>query len=270
MGSWRDVQAMADGVAGMEGKVTVPSGYAAAPPRAQSLPRRTGVPMTSFASIYHRAAMRKGGPGVLEEMLEPLGRSVDLGEIPDDRWLSRMARHVMAAGFQWRVVEAMWGTHEEHLFGFQPEPVAFMSEADIDRIADTKGVIGHRPKLAAIRGNARMILELAGEHGSFGEFVAQWPADDPVGLFLYLKEHGERLGGMTGPYMLRAMGFDTFLFTRDVTQALVDAKVIDKAPTTKRRMLAAQAAFVGWKQESGRSFVELSRTLAYSTGDGQL
>lgn len=254
----------------MEGKITVPSGYPAAPAAVSITLRGPGVFMLSFASIYQRAATRKGGPGALEEMLESLGPVAALADIPDDRWLSRMARHVMAAGFQWRVVEAMWATHEEHLFGFQPEPVAFMSEADIDRTADTKGVIGHRPKLAAIRDNARMILDIAGEHGSFGEFVAEWPSDDPVGLFLYLKEHGNRLGGMTGPYMLRAMGFDTFLFTRDVSQALIDAKVIDKAPTTKKRMLAAQAAFVSWKKESGRHFSELSRTLAYSTGDGQV
>jgi len=225
--------------------------------------------VTEFERIYQRAAARKGGPGALEEMLPP-AESVDLAAIPDDRWLSRMGKHVMAAGFRWRVVEAMWESHEEHLWGFQPEPVAFMSEADIDRIADTKGVIGHRPKLAAIRDNARMVLDVSAEHGSFGEFIASWPEDDIVGLQLWLKEHGGRLGGMTGPYMLRAMGLDIFLFTRDVSAALIESKIIDKEPTTKRRMLAAQEAFVRWKQETGRSFTQLSRLLAYSTGDGSI
>ena len=224
-------------------------------------------PLSTFSTIHDRAASRKGGPGALDDLLEPPPPRAAVAEIPDDRWLSRMSKHVMAAGFQWRVVEAMWPTHEEHLFGFQPEPVAFLSDGDIDRIADTKGVIGHRTKLAAIRENARMIVDVAADHGSFGEFVAQWPEDDCVGLFLWLKEHGGRLGGMTGPYMLRGMGVDTFLFTRDVSRALIEAGIIDKEPTTKKRMLAAQDAFVAWKRETGRSFNELSRILAYSTGD---
>ncbi len=179
-----------------------------------------------------------------------------------------MARHVMAAGFQWRVVEAMWPAHEQHLFGFEPEPVAFLSDEDIGRIADTPGVIGHRGKLAAIRENAAMVLDVAADHGSFGAFVASWPEDDLVGLFLHLKDHGARLGGMTGPYVLRAMGLDTFLFTRDVSRALIEVGVVDKEPTSKARMLAAQAAFVAWRRETGRSYTELSRILAYSTGDG--
>ncbi len=223
--------------------------------------------MSDFDAILARAEQRKGGPDALEERLVVHRGEQDPRALPDDRWLSRMAKHVMAAGFRWRIVEAMWPAHEEHLFGFEPEPVAFMSEADIDRVADIKGIIGHRPKLAAIRDNARMILDVAADHGSFGDFVADWDDDDPVGLFLYLKEHGNRLGGMTGPYMLRAMGFDTFLFTRDVGAALVEVGVLDRPPTTKKRMLVAQEAFVRWKRETGWSFTDLSRVLAWSTGE---
>ncbi|MCO4769837.1 MAG: DNA-3-methyladenine glycosylase I [Deltaproteobacteria bacterium] len=223
--------------------------------------------MSDFAPILARAQNRKGGPDALQELLDGYRTEGDPRAWPDDRWLSRMAKHVMAAGFQWRVVEAMWPAHEEHLFGFQPEPVAFMSDTDIDRIADTKGVIGHRPKLAAIRDNARMMLDVVADHGSFGDFVADWPEDDRVGLFLWLKTHGGRLGGMTGPYLLRAMGVDTFLFTKDVGEALVDAKIIDRPPTTKKRMLAAQEAFLRWREETGLSLTDLSRVLAYSTGE---
>ncbi|HAG41377.1 MAG TPA: 3-methyladenine DNA glycosylase, partial [Pseudoalteromonas sp.] len=40
--------------------------------------------------------------------------------------------------------------------------------------------------------------------------VANWPGDDTIGLWAYLKKHGARLGGNTGPYALRALGKDTF------------------------------------------------------------
>ncbi len=183
--------------------------------------------MSSFQPIYDRAARRKGGPAALEDML-PASGGGDLTAIPDDRWLSRAAKGVMAAGFAWN------------------------------------GIIGHRPKLAAIRDNARMMLDVVADHGSFGEFVARWPADDVVGLWSYLKAHGARLGGMTGPYFLRSMGLDTPLMTRDVVAALVAAKVIDGQPTSKKRLRAVQETFTRWRQETGRSYTQLSRILAYS------
>ncbi len=219
------------------------------------------------ASVFiERAMTHKGGPAALEELLGQPTPRADLAAIPDDRWLSRAAFGIMAAGFVWRVVDNMWPKHEEALFGFELEPVAFLSDADIDTLADTDGVIGHRGKLTAIRDNARMMLDVVADHGSFGEFVAEWPADDIVGLWTWLKKNGSRLGGRTGPYFLRAMGVDTPLMTQDVVKALVEAGVVDKAPTSQKALRAVQAAFSAWQAETGRSYTELSRILAYSIG----
>lgn len=219
------------------------------------------------ASVFtDRAIEHRGGPEALEAALGRPSSAAELIATPDDRWLSRAAFGIMAAGFVWRVVENMWPKHEEALFGFELEPVAFLGDGDIDVLADTKGVIGHRTKLAAIRDNARMMLDVAADHGSFGEFVAGWPADDIVGLWTWLKKNGSRLGGQTGPYFLRAMGVDTPLMTRDVVQALVDAGVIDKAPTSQRALREVQAAFSTWRAETGRSYTELSKILACSIG----
>jgi len=48
--------------------------------------------------------------------------------------------------------------------------------------------------------------------------------------------------------------------------ALIQADVIDKEPSSKKAQLNAQEAFNAWNQESGRSFKEISRVLAMSTG----
>ena len=160
----------------------------------------------------------------------------------------------------------MWPKHEEVFQGFQLEPVAFMSDTDIDRVADMDGIIGHRGKLAAIRDNARMMLDVTADHGSFGAFVAEWPEDDIVGLWTWLKKNGKRLGGMTGPYFLRAMGVDTPLMTQDVVKALVIGGVLDKKPTSQKALREVQAAFSAWKDETGRSYNELSKILACSLG----
>ena len=222
--------------------------------------------MTTVDEFIHRAADFKGGMHELEELLQTPAPRASLADVPDDRWLSRAGFGIMAAGFVWKVVENMWPKHEEVFQGFQLEPVAFMSDTDIDRVADLKGVIGHRGKLSAIRDNARMMLEVAADHGSFGAFVAEWPDDDIVGLWTWLKKNGSRLGGMTGPYFLRSMGVDTPLMTQDVVKALVIAGVIDKTPTSQKALREVQAAFSAWKAETGRSYNELSKILACSLG----
>jgi len=222
--------------------------------------------MITAAQFFDRAAQHKGGPDALEELLARPSPRASLADVPDDRWLSRAAFGVMAAGFVWKVVNNMWPKHEEVFQDFQLEPVAFLQDGDIDRIADMDGIIGHRGKLSAIRENARMMLDVSADHGSFGAFVAGWPEDDIVGLWIWLKKNGSRLGGMTGPYFLRGMGVDTPLMTQDVVRALVDAKVIDKAPTSQRALRQVQAAFTAWRAESGRSYTEISKALAYSIG----
>jgi len=85
-----------------------------------------------------------------------------------------------------------------------------------------------------------------------------------VGLWAVLKKRGARLGGNTGPYFLRFIGKDSFLLSADVVAALIRAKVVDKNPTGKADLAKVQAAFNKWHEETGRSYTQLSRILAYS------
>ena len=121
-------------------------------------------------------------------------------------------------------------------------------------------------KIASVRANAQYILDVRAEHGSFQSFLTEWPNDDFVGLWEHLKKNGSRLGGQTGRYFLRFIGYDSPIFSKDVVAALVQADVVDKEPTSKKAQLTTQEAFVTWQQESGRSFKEISRVLAMSTG----
>ena len=77
------------------------------------------------------------------------------------------------------------------------------------------------------------------EHGSFGAYLADWPAGDIFGLWADIKRRGDRLGGHTGGYFLRFIGKDTPMFSRDVIKALIDQGVVDKEPTSKRDLAAA-------------------------------
>ena len=72
------------------------------------------------------------------------------------------------------------------------------------------------------------------------------------------------MGGQTGRYFLRFMGRDTPVFSRDVVQALIRAKVVDKEPTSKKALSQTQAAFNSWREESELNFAQISRVLACS------
>ena len=105
------------------------------------------------------------------------------------------------------IVEHEWPGTEEAFGGFEPEVVAGLDDQDIDTLAVDPRVVRNRSKIASIRDNARWIVRVAAAEGSFGKFLADWPEDDVVGLWAEMRKQGARLGGMTGPFILRLVGW---------------------------------------------------------------
>ncbi|MBW8639775.1 DNA-3-methyladenine glycosylase I [Hoeflea sp. WL0058] len=223
--------------------------------------------MRTFDELYKMAADRKGGPEAFEATLTTPKTPDELAAIPDDRWLSMMSKCIFQAGFNWKVVENKWPAFEEVFHGFDVARAAFMTDEDIETLLSDKRIIRNGAKIAAIRDNAQFLADLAKEHGSAARFFAKWPDEDYVGLLDVLKLRGTRLSGNTGMYLLRFMGRDSFILSRDVVAALVREGVVDKAATSKRDRLKAQQAFNQWREESGRPFTHISRVLACTVGD---
>lgn len=220
--------------------------------------------MHSFAEILDIAAGRKGGAEAVLAGMPAVKTADELAAIPDDRWLSQMARGIFQAGISWKVVEAKWPGIEEAFWGFDPGRVSMIEGDALDALlADTR-VIRSGAKITAIRDNASFIREVAAEHGSFGRRVGDWPVADYVGLLAWLKKEGSRLGGSTGAYVLRFMGKESFILSKDVVARLQAEGVIDGPATSARAMKRVQAAFDQWKAESGQSFTTISRVLAKS------
>ena len=63
------------------------------------------------------------------------------------------------------------------------------------------------------------------------------------------------------------MGKDSFVLGGDVVKALIKWGAVEKNPTSKRDLAAAQAAFNAWAEESGKPMAHISRTLALSVGE---
>ena len=218
--------------------------------------------LRDFDELFAVAAGRKGGAKAFAASLPAVKTPEELARVPDDRWLSMMAKCVFQAGFNWKVVDNKWPGFKEAFEGFDPGRWSLMSDDDLDRLLKDTRVVRHAKKLASVGENAIFLRDLAAEHGSAAAFFAGWPDQDYVGLLDVLKKRGSRLGGATGQYFLRFMGKDSFMTGGDVVKALIREGVVEKAPTSKRDMAQVQEAFNRWSAQSGRPMAHVSRTLA--------
>lgn len=220
-----------------------------------------------FSDVLHRAAERKGGRSIVLAMAGANEHLIDVSKIPDDRWLAQFSKQIFQSGFVWRVVEQKWPGFEEVFFDFDIEKMLMMPDEMWEAKCKDERIIRNGKKVMCIKDNAQFIYETSEQHGSFGQFIAQWPSDDVIGLWNYLKKHGARLGGNTGPYALRFLGVDTFLISRDNEAYFRNYKLIDGGINTKKSQAMIQACFNQWHQETGLSLNALSRILSFSVGD---
>ncbi len=222
--------------------------------------------MTAFVPILTRARKRVGGADTLEGELPAPKGDAELRAVSDDRYLSLMSLRAFRAGLKHSLVDARWPAFEEVFHGFDPHRVRLMNDEDLERLMGEKRIIRHWGKIKAVRENAAGVVALAGEMGSFGGYIADWPAADIMGLWADLAKRFRQMGGKSSSYFVRMTERDTFLLTGDVVRALTDAGVVTKKPTTRDERAAVQAAFNAWADETGRPLCQLSRILALSVG----
>lgn len=223
--------------------------------------------MEKFSAIYARAVKRKGSEAMLQSLLTAPKTHRQLVNTDSSRVLAEMTKKVFQSGFVWRVVRQKWPHFEEVFWDFNIEKILMMPDEMLEKKATDPKIIRNLSKVMTIRANASMLHDIAVEYGSVGQWLADWPEEDIIGLWAYLKQHGARLGGNTGPYALRAIGKDTFLLSRDVEGYFRAYKLIDGGLTSKRSLTTIQQTFNQWRKESGLSLQEISMTIAYATGD---
>ncbi|WP_024694362.1 DNA-3-methyladenine glycosylase I [Pseudomonas syringae] len=207
---------------------------------------------------------RFGSTKALEAHLPTPKTPKQLQAISADRYLSTLALRVFRAGLKHSLVDSKWPAFEEVFFRFDPEKVVLMGADHLERLMQDARIIRHLGKLKSVPRNAQLILDIEQEHGSFGQFIAQWPVDNITGLWQYLAKHGNQMGGLSAPRFLRMVGKDTFIPSYDVVAALNAQNIVDKVPTSKRDQAIVQDAFNQWHAESGRPMCQLSAMLAFT------
>ena len=179
----------------------------------------------SFKSIRARAARRKGGETALAALLPKKRDNKELAKLTDDRVLAEMARRVFCAGFVWSVIDKKWPGFEEAFLGFNPKRLLVQPAEFWEKLTQDTRIVRNPTSIKSVRDNAKFVTDIAAEHGSFGKFLAAWPADDQIGLLDVFAKRGSRLGGFSGQYLLRFLGRDSFILTGDLMMCLRDAGV---------------------------------------------
>ena len=224
--------------------------------------------MTSFKTIRIRAEKRKGGPAALKKLLPKAPDAKALAKLSDDRVLAEMTQRVFSAGFAWSVIETKWPGFEAAFLGFDPGRLTFQPDDFWHELINDTRIVRNGAKIMSVRDNAAFISAIAGEHGSFGKFLSQWPSSDEVGLLDLLAKRGSRLGGNTGQMLLRFLGWDGFVTSKDVVACLRDAGLdIAEEVKSKGDLAKVQAQFNAWAKETGLPYAHLSRICALSIGE---
>ena len=94
---------------------------------------------------------------------------IEPGNLAD--YLEIMSKLVFQSGISWRVVESKWPGVREAMRGFDPQTVAALADPELDDLAQDSRMIRHRRKLSAISANARKMLDLEAEHGTFRDYL---------------------------------------------------------------------------------------------------
>lgn len=223
--------------------------------------------MGSFAPVQMAAVGHHGSHNAVMEKSRNSHAVKNIAKASDDRLLATMTRCVFNAGFNWKVIDAKWEGFEAAFEGFDPHKLAFFGDEMMGQLVSDERIVRNGQKIKATLENAAFVAETAKAHGSFGKFLAAWPADDQTGLMDYLNKKGSRLGGATGQYFLRFSGWDAWITSGDVCRALVREKVLDKPEAkSKSAMAKVQAAINGWHDETGLPRAQISRILALSVG----
>lgn len=92
----------------------------------------------------------------------------------------RISLEAFQAGLSWRTILAKRPAFREAFHGFDPDAVARLADADIERLMGDSRIVRNRAKIAAARANARAVVALRG-HGGLDRVVwSHRPAPAPA------------------------------------------------------------------------------------------
>jgi len=101
--------------------------------------------------------------------------NVSPGERPenDAGYLEMMTKVIFMGGLNRQVVESKWDGFLEAFDQFEPGKVASFTEEDVERLSENERIIRYGAKIRAVVDNAGEMVDIAAEHGSFGQWLGR-------------------------------------------------------------------------------------------------
>ncbi len=124
----------------------------------------------------------------------------------DHGYLDLLSRAIFSAGLNWRMIEKKWPHFRKAFRDFSPEKVARLSERDIGALMEDSGIVRNEKKIRATVENAKIILDLAKEHGSVKGYIAGFGKREGK-LLEDLQYKFKHMGPATARVFLWSVGF---------------------------------------------------------------
>jgi len=96
----------------------------------------------------------------------------------DSEYFERMSKTLFTSGLSWEMVEKKWPNFRRAFAGFAPKRVAEMGEKDVKGLMTNDGIVRNERKIRATINNAKVVLEVEKEFGSFKGYLASFGKDE--------------------------------------------------------------------------------------------
>ena len=131
-----------------------------------------------------------------------------IGEQPEDDngYFEKMTEAVFKSGFNWEVVERKWPGFQKAFANFSIREVARFEEPEIDKLLADTGIIRNYRKVMSTINNARELLVIQKEYGSFREYLNEISRENEEKICKTLNQRFSYLGPSTAMFFLRSVG----------------------------------------------------------------
>lgn len=126
----------------------------------------------------------------------------------DDRVLfERLTLEVHQAGLSWELMLKKRAGYRAAFAGFDPERVAAFDAGAVERLRQDPGIVRNRRKIEATVENARRIIALQTEHGSFAAWIAAHHPRERADWVMLFRRHFLFMGPEVVGEFLMSIGY---------------------------------------------------------------
>jgi hypothetical protein len=138
----------------------------------------------------------------------------------DDGYFAHLTWVVFKSGISAGVVNAKWPNFRRAFADFSIQAVAVFTGRDVSRLVKDRGIIRYRAKIEATVTNAREMLALRGQYGSFRRYLNRFDIAEQGLLYADLQRRFRHLGPYGVRSFLRRVGGDVFYSHPDTLRVL--------------------------------------------------